>query len=240
MKKIIKRILLILAVIFALLMTVVLIYYSPIFSMNSIETGQIANTNIYAVKNVGNTIYLYQTDNGYIMFDAGSNTKKIENSLNEAGINLNDVKWIFLSHSDGDHVSALSLFPNANIYMNEDEFQLVNGTTKRAFLGGNSLPSGINIDRIIPLSNGQELLFNETKVKCISTPGHTPGSMLYLVDEQYLFSGDVFKIKNGNISVHPYSMDKTISKKTIEQLTEIIKNSQIVLPSHYRICYFVE
>jgi len=236
MKKGIKRMLVIIGVILILLIGTAFIYYIPMLLMPSpVETGQIPNTNIYVIKDFGNNVYLVNTGNGYIMFDAGLNAKNIENAIKELNINLNDVKWIFLSHSDGDHLAALTLFPNAEIYMSKDEILLINGTVKRSFLGYNSLPNGINIDRIIPLSNGQELIFNETKVKCILAQGHTIGSMLYLVDDKYLFTGDAFKIKNGNISVHPYTVDKKLSKKTIEQLEDTINNAIIVLTSHYGI-----
>ena len=205
--------------------------------MRPAETGQIPDTNIYAVKNFGNSVYLIKTDSGYIMIDAGLITKTIENSLKEADINVNDVKWIFLTHSDGDHTASLTLFPNANIYMSNDEFPLINGTMKRNFLGANIMPAGINIDKIIPLSNGQEFLFDGTKIKCILAQGHTIGSMMYLVDDRYLFTGDAFKIKKGNMYVHPYSMDVNLSKKTVERFRETVKNSQIVLTAHYGIHY---
>ena len=95
------------------------------------------------------------------------------------------------------------------------------------------MPVGIDINKIIPLSNGQELSFDETKVKCINAPGHTIGSMLYLADDKYLFTGDAFMIKNGSISVHPFTMNADQSMKTIEQCKEIINSCSIILTSHY-------
>ena len=209
----------------------------PLLIMAPAETGQISNTNIYAVKNAINTVFFIKTDDSYIMIDAGSNLNKIKTSLKEANINFDDVKRIFLTHSDYDHTAALTLFPNADIYMSEDELPLINGAVKRNLFGGNKMPVGIDIDKIILLSNGQKLLFNGTKVECVKAPGHTNGSMLYLVDNQFLFTGDAFKISNKNISVHPFTMDKKLSKKTIDQLSEIINNSSIVLTSHYGLIF---
>jgi len=233
MKKTIKKVLIIAAVIFVLLLTAGLIYYFPMFLMNPAETGHIAGINIYSVKDIGSNIYLLNTNNGYIMIDAGISLKKIEDSLIEAGINTNEVKWIFITHSDGDHLAALPLFPNANIYMSKDELPFLNGTMKRSFLGGNSMPSGISVDRIIPVSDRQKFQFNGTGIECILAQGHTNGSMLFLADDKYLFTGDAFKIKNGNMSVHPYSMDSDLGKKTMEQLKQIINSSHIILTSHY-------
>jgi glyoxylase-like metal-dependent hydrolase (beta-lactamase superfamily II) len=207
------------------------------FLMTPAETGQIPNTNIYTVKNIGSNVYFIKTNDGYIVIDAGLSMTNIENSLKEADIDPNKVKSIFLTHSDGDHTAALPLFPNATIYISKDELSLINGTMKRSFLGGNDMPSGVNIENIILLSNGQELLLDETKIECISAPGHTIGSMLYLVDDLYLFTGDAVKIKNGTINVHPYSMDTNLSKKTIEQLNEKINGCRIILTSHYGLHY---
>lgn len=232
MKKTVKRILLIASALLILLIGIGLVYYFPMLTMPSVETGQIPDTNVYTV-NAMSAVFLVETTNGYAMIDAGLSPKKLQESLKEIFVDPDDVKWIFLTHSDGDHLAALPLFPNANIYMSEDELPLINGTLKRSILGGNSMPSGVNVDRITSLSNGQELLLNGTKVECISAPGHTYGSMLYLVDDLYLFTGDAFKIKNGNIGIHPYTMDKNLSKKTIEQLRETINGSSIVLTSHY-------
>jgi len=232
LKKIIKRVLLVLGAIFIFLVSTGLSYYYPMLVMPPVKTGKVPDTNVYTA-NAMSAVYFIETNSGYIMIDAGLTIKKLQASLKEVMIDPNDVKWILLTHSDGDHVNGLTLFPNAEIYMSEDELQLLNGTTKRNVFGGTVMPSGIDVDKINLLTEGQELLLNGVAVQCIKAPGHTTGSMAYRVDGKYLFTGDVLKIKNGKMSVHPYSMDKEQSKKTIEQLMGIIENSSIVITSHY-------
>ena len=230
-----KKVLLIAIIIFALLLLVGYASFFPLLVMRPTATGQIQNTNIVAVRDGMNTIYFINTGDGFIMIDAGSNTRRVEKALESVNINIYDVKWILLTHSDSDHVASLNLFPNAIIYMNEDELQLINGTMNRNRSGGNSLPDGIDINNIILLSDNQELSFNGTKVRAIKAPGHTPGSMLYMVDGRYLFTGDAFMIRNRNISVHPFTMDSELSEKTIDRLRDTVNNSKIVLTSHYGI-----
>ena len=233
MKKAVKYTLFVVAAILIIFAGFGIFYSYPILSMNPAETGQIPNTNIFAVKNRVNTVYFIKTGGGYIMIDAGSDRKRLEASLKAEGIDANDVRWIFLTHSDGDHTAALTLFPNAQIHISEDELPLINGTAKRSLFGGNALPSGIDIAEIAFLYDGLELPLNGTTVECIKAPGHTSGSMLYLVDGKYLFSGDAFKVHRGAIGVHPFTMDAKQSRKTMEQLKDRIDGSSIVLTAHY-------
>jgi glyoxylase-like metal-dependent hydrolase (beta-lactamase superfamily II) len=94
-------------------------------TMNPTETGQILNTDIYAVRDGFVTVYFFKTNNGCIMFDAGKNVKNFKTTLKKTEINARDVKWIFFTHSRYDHVAGLILFPNAKIYMCEDELPLL-------------------------------------------------------------------------------------------------------------------
>ena len=233
MKKTKKRILLIIAGFLVLLAGIGLFYSYPILSMAPTETGQIPGTNIFAVKNRIGTAFFVKTGNGYILIDAGSDPQKFETSIKEAGIDVNEVRWIFLTHSDADHTAGLTLFPNAQIHMSEDELPLINGTVKRSFFGRNTLPSGIDIGKIILLSDSRELSYNGTNVKCIKAPGHTNGSMVYLFDGKYLFTGDAFKVNKGVMVIHPFTMDARLGKKTMEQLKGTINSCSMILTSHY-------
>jgi glyoxylase-like metal-dependent hydrolase (beta-lactamase superfamily II) len=215
------------------------ITYGGIQYLNPTETGRIQNTDIVAIKNGFGTIYLIKNEHGYILFDSGQIIDELKLSLEEEKIDPNNVKWVFLTHSDYDHVSGLNIFPNAEIYMNEDEFLLINGTILRSKqLGFNTLPEGINIKNINFMKNEQEYLFNGIKIKCIKAPGHTIGSMVYLVNEKYLFTGDAFFAKNGKkLYNHVRPMDLKASKKTTKYFREIGKKCELILTSHFGIIY---
>ncbi|MCL2087735.1 MAG: MBL fold metallo-hydrolase [Oscillospiraceae bacterium] len=217
MEKTKKRILLILISILILIIGITLYFLYPLLKMKPAETGSINNTNVFALRNGINSIFFIKSENGYIMIDAGSSANKIEASLKENDINVTDVKWILLTHSDSDHVNSLPLFSNAEIYMSEDEINLANGTIKRNLFSYNSLP--VNTDEINLLYDGQELLFDNIKVECIKTPGHTDGTMIYLIDDKYLFTGDAFMVSNNKLSVHPFTMDKELAGQTITSKT---------------------
>jgi glyoxylase-like metal-dependent hydrolase (beta-lactamase superfamily II) len=233
MKKVIKRVLLVLAIVVVALICVAAYNFYPLLTMSPTETGHIDDTQIYAVKNNVGTLYFVDTGAGYIMVDAGSNAENLEKSLKEAGIGADEVKWIFLTHSDTDHVAGLALFPDAEIYMSEDEIGLIDKTIPRSGSSFNKLPSVINTEDVKQLKDEEELLLGGSAVKCIKAPGHTNGSMLYLVDGKYLFTGDAFRISGGAMDIHPFTMDKAGAVYTIVEISEIVKSSELVLTSHY-------
>lgn len=233
MKKRTRLILLIIAAVVILIIGFALYNFYPMLTMNPVKTGPIGNTGLYSVKIAMNSVFFVDTEIGYIMIDAGSDAKKMETSLKEAGIDINEVRWILLTHSDYDHVASLPLFPDAAIYMCKDELQLLNGVTKRNSSGGNKMPAGIDTGKINLLSDGQEFFLGGITVKCFAAPGHTTGSMLYLIDRKYMFTGDAFSIKNGGLDVHPFTMDAELAGRTIERLKETVNSSLIVLTGHF-------
>ncbi len=233
MKRVARKAFYIILALFLVVVAISAIYYLPLLSMKPNETGEVADTGITGVKNVIGNLYLLKGTDGYIVVDAGSDKSSVEKSLEEVNINPAEVKHVLLTHTDADHVASLSLFTDAQIYMNQEELQMVNGKTTRNGSTGNSLPRGINQDEPVLLKDEQELTMGEHKIKCISAPGHTPGSMAYLIDGEYLFSGDAFKVSDNTLGVHPYTMDEEASKKSIKKLYETVKESKLVLTSHY-------
>ena len=202
-----------------------------ILSMKPAKTGEILKTGIYAVRNC---LYLIETSGGYIMVDAGSNRKAVKQSLMDLKIDPLNIKHILLTHTDSDHTAALSLFTDAQIYLSEDELQMINGTTKRSFiLGYNTLRDKIDLDKLSLLKNNQELIFGEHTIECIKTPGHTRGSMVYLLDGQYLFTGDAFSVAGGVMLTHPFTMDEKTAEESIKNFDEVIKRSALVITAHY-------
>jgi len=233
MKKIQKRIILIVLAVIVLIAATALVYVFPMLSMNPMENGKILDTGIYAIKNNSNNLFFIESDDGYIVVDAGSDADKVAQTLNQVSIDALDVKYVLLTHSDYDHVASLNLFSNAQIFISEDELQMVNGQSKRNAFSSNTLPDGIDKEGLTLLADGQELKLGEHTVECIKTPGHTPGSMVYLLDGQYLFTGDAFKVSDNTIDVHPFTMDEEISKESILQLDSVLNRSQLVLTAHY-------
>lgn len=65
------------------------------------------------IYNAGNRImntYVYQTSAGYIMVDTGyeHSLRGVEKKLNKQGIELSDIKYVFLTHAHDDHAGFLN------------------------------------------------------------------------------------------------------------------------------------
>ncbi len=71
------------------------------------------------------------------------------------------------------------------------------------------------------LTDGEELVLGGCRVKAIATPGHTPGSMAYLLDGRYLFTGDTLGFSKGTAKPYFIGMDKRGQAASIAKLADL-------------------
>jgi glyoxylase-like metal-dependent hydrolase (beta-lactamase superfamily II) len=102
------------------------------------ETGNIFD-NIFVVKDDFANHFIIKDSTQYIVIDCGNNPAIVSEQMEKLGINPNDVVAVFLTHTDGDHVGALSLFDKTKLYMSKEEEQMINGTKSRFLWFGNLL-----------------------------------------------------------------------------------------------------
>lgn len=76
------------------------------------------------------------------------------------------------------------------------------------------------------LNDGDEILFGKSKLRVIHTPGHTPGSLSYVVDEKYVFTGDILFIESIG---RPVLRDN--AEEFAEHLYDSLHNKLLKLPS---------
>jgi hypothetical protein len=57
--------------------------------------------------------------------------------------------------------------------------------------------------------------------------------MAYLVDNIYLFTGDIAKVNGKNFEVHPFSEDKDVEDTILKSLKNMLYANSVVLTSHY-------
>lgn len=218
MKKVIKRSLIGVGIIISLLvmMNAWMGYQvnKQIKTCTPIETQKITNE-ISSVKDKHVNIYFIKHQSGYIAIDAGMDQEEISKELKKVNIKPEMVTAVLLTHSDQDHVGGINLFKNAVVYLSEIEEQMINGSTPRFLFFKNKL------EREYTTVKDQQILnISGLSIKAISTSGHTPGSISYLVDKKYLFTGDALSIKKGQLEsfIPMFTMDMDTHLDSIAKL----------------------
>jgi hydroxyacylglutathione hydrolase len=193
-----------------------------------IKTQQLT-VNIYVVRTIISNFYIYTDGENTVCFDTGYIPMLINRELRKINIKAHSISHIFLTHSDYDHVGGIKLFKEGKVHLSTDEEKMITYKIPRLFLLFNK-----RIKRKYTLLNdGDITCAGKIKVKAIATPGHTPGSMSYLVNDSILFSGDTLTIRNGKIKPFFWlqNMNTTIQKESIRKLLKI-DNIKLICTGH--------
>lgn len=186
---------------------------------------------IYAIKDdTFVNMYLIKTNDSYIAIDAAMNLKNVKKEMDKLNIAPERVAAVFLTHTDSDHVGAIKLFKNAKVYISSAEEQMINGKTVRAaFIMKNKLNSAYKM-----IADNQVIDIAGLKVKGILTPGHTPGSMSYIINGKYLFTGDTLSLKNQKAELFNefFNMDSPTEEKSIKKLAAL-PDVKYIFTAHY-------
>ena len=75
------------------------------------------------------------------------------------------------------------------------------------------------------LKDGQVLYIDGIKIECILVPGHTWGHMVYLIDDEYLFTGDTiwFGADGGYSFISTLAEDNRLAVRSLEKLEKILR-----------------
>jgi len=204
-------------------------FKSEIKKMHPAATGKIVD-NIFAIKDEFVNIYVLQDSNQYIVIDAGQDIDVVADGLKKLNINPDSVIAVLLTHTDPDHVAGVPLFKNAKIYLAKEEEKMLTGEKQKIPFVSNS----ISRKDYILLEDKQTLNIGKQNSFSILTEGHTTGSMCYLVNEKYLFTGDILSLNNGKIgkSVKFLDLDHNLATKSISKITKL-PNVEYIFTAHF-------
>lgn len=201
---------------------------SEMKKMSPLATQEVVN-GVYAVKDGFVNVYLVKGNDGYIAVDAGNDVETVKREMQKLSIDPSKVVAVFLTHTDLDHVAALGLFTNAKIYISKDEEQMINGKTARFAVIHNK-----KIPRYEMLGDNQSVTVAGVDVRGITTPGHTPGAMSYVVNNAFLFTGDTMSLKDGkaDLFVKFFNMDSQTEGQSIKKLAAL-QNIKYIFTAHH-------
>lgn len=171
-----------------------------------------AFTNCYLVKNE-------ETNEGFII-DPGGSALKISRIIEQMQMTP---KAILLTHGHFDHIGAVDELRdryNVKVYVSEEESKFMQNYNNNlsVFFG-----EGMIVKPDISIRDGEELEIAGIKMKFILTPGHTPGSgCFYVEDEGVLFSGDTLFCMSRGRTDFPGGSER--------EIIDSIRNKLLVLP----------
>lgn len=195
-----------------------------------LNTGRI-DEHVACVREWIANIFFYTKNGITIMIDAGYNYERLAEKMGWLDIDPASIKHILITHQDTDHVGALEpdserLFKDATVYLSKIENRYMTGEVRRKVIHGlYKLPMVKCDNKKILLSDGQILDIERIKVECILVPGHTWGHMVYLVDDEYLFTGDTlwFGADGGYSFISTLAESNKISVQSLEKLEANLK-----------------
>lgn len=139
---------------------------------------------------IGTNFYVVTDEKTGLSFavDTGADFSELEPLLKNKKI-----KYILLTHGHYDHIlgtAAVKRSMGAEIVIGEKDAQcLFNETLSRAGLHFPGVQEPVRAD--IQVKDGDEITVGSIKIKVMETPGHTKGSVCYILPEEgVIFSGD--------------------------------------------------
>ena len=195
-----------------------------------LNTGRI-DERVACVREWVANIFFYTKNGVTIMIDAGYNYARLQEKMRWLDIDPASIGHILITHQDTDHVGALEtdserLFQNATVYIGEIENRYLTGEVRRKVIHGlYKLPMVKTDNRRVLLRDGEVFPIGDIKIECILVPGHTWGHMVYLIDDEYLFTGDTiwFGADGGYSFISTLAEDNKLAVRSLEKLERNIR-----------------
>lgn len=173
-----------------------------------------------------NSYIISNEKNECIIVDPGLNYRKVSEYIKEKYI----PKAILITHGHVDHIDGINYFLDLPIYISEKEIDSFYDTYESLYdMVGRINPFNEGMLDIRKLNDGDIINLIGYEIKVIETPGHTNGSICFLIGND-LFSGDTLF----NESIGRTDFPNGDYKKMKESLNKLMKlNDDInVYPGH--------
>lgn len=159
------------------------------------------------------------------VIDPGGDSDDIINCIKELKC---IVKYILLTHARADHTGAVDQIReifNVPVCVNAEDKKMI---ADKAFMFGSYKEDK---EKDIELNDGDMLKIGKIKIKCLKTPGHTPGGMCFLLDDDAVITGDT--LFAGSVGRTDFAGgDSEAIIKSIKSKLMVLNDHIEVLPGH--------
>mgnify|MGYP003291774771 CR=1 FL=1 len=188
---------------------------------------------------LGANMYVLMSEGSYFIVDPCCRPSIAKDYFSEIGFNYDNLKAIFITHGHFDHIAHVdswkSEFPDVPLYIADEDFDCFDDSMANGSFVFGSNSSYASTPTSLKNLNGKFVMDDDVTLSFIKTPGHSKGSVCYLVDskssdESYMFSGDMlFSGSVGRTDLPGGDFNEMDA--SIKALKDIETN-YIVLPGH--------
>lgn len=194
--------------------------------------------------------YVVETSEGLILVDTGLKDAYglVLQQFEALDLDIHKLKKILITHGHGDHylgATNLQRLTGAKIYAGEGDSQVLREAGPREAVFSTFPMDNVEIHPTsvdVELRGGEIIEMGDARIRVISCPGHTPGSLCYLLEQNAmtaLFSGDTIMTITGDLGTYAtylpprYRGDAQAYLTTLREL-EKLPVPDFLLPGHPR------
>jgi metallo-beta-lactamase class B len=160
--------------------------------------------------------YVVETSEGLVLIDTGleRDARPLKGEMAALALDWNRIRAIFLTHVHSDHSGGaqhLRAATGAKVYAGQGDAAILRAGGPREafhskFFVPHDVPGPTTVD--VELRDDQLITVGDVRFRALATPGHTPGSMCYLMErggQSVLFAGDVILSLRGRSPLGAYT-----------------------------------
>jgi glyoxylase-like metal-dependent hydrolase (beta-lactamase superfamily II) len=204
------------------------------------------------------TAFVVVAGNRKILFDTGfadnggPTTGRLQANLNAAGLKVEDIDTVVISHFHGDHINGLRnkagalIYPNAKIMVPTIEFDFwmddarMNAAPEAArgsYQLARRVFNGLSAQQLVKFAPGADIM---PGIKSMAAFGHTPGHSLFIAEsrgEKFAYIADLTNIpqlfaRNPDWAVQ-FDMDAAAARDSRRKVFEMAVNEKIMTGGYH-------
>ena len=172
--------------------------------------------------------YVLSSDGVAVIVDPGGGYGSVRAYLEQRGLKA---VAVLLTHGHFDHIADVFKWvkDGADVYIHENDAScLYDGRDSLAAMVGLTYPP---VRTYSTFSDGQSLRFGDVEIKVIHTPGHTKGGCCFVVNDEFILTGDTVLCESYGRTDFPGGSEKELVESINGKLFTLDKD-YLIYPGH--------